>query len=89
MNKKYTSLLVFLSFFLILSFIVVGSYAHFTATVNGNNLASNNVITTGHMEVTYVDGNVVGTTSKMMLGEYVEKHFSVTNTGTVESAYYI
>ena len=81
---KYLSALV-VGLFL----VIATSYAFFTASVSGNNNASTSVITTGIMEVNYVDGNLVGTTSKMMPGDYVTKEFSVVNTGNMETSYSI
>ena len=87
MNKNKKILVVLA--FLIVSLVSVASYAYFVATVTGNNLANNNVIKTGHMAVEYIDGNTIGTTTNMMPGDYIEKHFSVKNTGTLETIYNI
>lgn len=63
------------------------SYAHFFATSTG--VSRTTFIRTGHMEITYVEGNVIGSTTNMLPGQYVEKSFSVQNTGTVDMYYSI
>ena len=85
-NKKL--LLVFLCA-LIVCIISTASYAYFTASVAGNNSAEATVITTGHMEITYAESNVIGTTSNMVPGNHIDKPFTVENTGTVDTAYTI
>ena len=87
MTKKYYKLLTLIVAFLILGLITITSYAYFTANVSGNN-SSNNVITSGYMEITYEDENmdevdVVG----MLPGSVKTKTFQVRNTGTVETNY--
>ena len=85
-NKKL--LLIVVSAFLVCIISTV-SYAYFTATVAGNAQAQATVIQTGHMEVTYAEGNVIGTSSNMLPGNYIEKTFTVENTGTVDTSYSI
>ena len=84
-NNKYTKPLIMIIALLIVALTTVASYAYFTATINGS--ARNNVITTGYMEVTYIDGPEVTTLENMLPGQSVTKTFSVKNTGTVEAYY--
>ena len=85
MSSKYKIALIITGIFLILSMVIVTSYAWFNARVNGEYNAS--VITSGHMEVEYVDGPLIGTSTKMLPGNYVTKSFTVTNTGDVPTVY--
>ena len=85
MKNRYSKMLVIISAFLVLILVTVASYGYFTAIVSSN--SKNMVIETGHMEVTYVNGNEVGTTDNMLPGNYVEKHFSVVNTGNIDAIY--
>ncbi len=87
MDNKYKKPLIMVAAFLVLSLVSITSYAFFTALVNGNSNAQANVITTGHMEVTFLDGDLVGTASNMLPGDYIDKVFSVTNTGNVFALY--
>ncbi|MBE6158610.1 MAG: hypothetical protein E7159_02145 [Firmicutes bacterium] len=85
MNNKKT--ILYILSVLIIALVSITSYAYFTASIGGNATASNTVIVTGYMEVTFENGNVVGTTSNMLPGDYVTLAFSVRNTGTVDTAY--
>ena len=87
MNNNHIKQLVLVIAILIIALASFTSYAYFTADVQGNDTAANNVITTGNMEITYEDGSVIGTTNNMIPGDSIEKHFSVTNTGTVDTVY--
>ena len=87
-NKKTKLLLVAISAFLVMIISTV-SYAYFSATVAGNTTAKTSVIETGNMEVTYNEGAVIGTTTKILPGQYVQKSFTVENTGTVDTTYSI
>jgi hypothetical protein len=87
MNNNHIKQLVLVISILIITLASFASYAYFTADVQGNDTATNNVITTGNMEITYEDGNVIGTTNNMIPGDSIEKHFSVKNTGTVDTVY--
>ncbi len=87
MNNNHIKELTLVISILIITLASFASYAYFTADVQGNDTAANNVITTGNMEITYEDGNVIGTTNNMIPGDSIEKHFSVKNTGTVDSVY--
>ena len=87
MNNNHIKQLILVITILIISLASFASYAYFVANVSGNEQSKQTVITTGNMEVTYVDGNTVGTTSNMIPGDYVEKTFSVTNSGTIDTVY--
>ena len=87
MNNNHIKQLILVISILIITLASFASYAYFTADVQGNDTATNNVITTGNMEITYEDGNVIGTTNNMIPGDSIEKHFSVKNTGTVDTVY--
>jgi hypothetical protein len=87
MAKKYYKILTLIVAFLILGLVMVTSYAYYTANVSGNN-SSNNVITSGYMEITFENDfddeiQVVG----MLPGNTETKRFSVRNTGTTEAYY--
>ena len=88
LNKNKKLLLVAISAFLVMIISTV-SYAYFTASVAGNNSAQATVITTGNMQVTYAEGDIVGITTNMLPGNYIEKSFTVENTGTVDTSYSI
>ena len=88
LNKNKKLLLVAISAFLVMIISTV-SYAYFTASVAGNNSAQATVIQTGHMQVTYAEGDIVGITTNMLPGNYIEKSFTVVNTGTVDTTYSI
>lgn len=85
MDKKYLKPLAMIVLLLILALITVASYAWFSASVNGN--SSTNAITTGHMEVTYDEGQNINLKENMIPGDYITKTFSVTNTGNVFATY--
>ena len=87
MKVKYIKRLVIISALLIIVLVASSSYAFFVVNVNGNSVASESVITTGHMEITYNEGNIIGTTNNMIPGDYIEKYFRVTNTGNVDTYY--
>ncbi len=89
MKNKYIMPVIALAALLILSLVTTASYAYFSANIRGNTSASSNVITSGHMEVTFEDGNVIGVANNMIPGDYIKKAFSVTNTGTVDTLYNI
>lgn len=87
MMKKYYKPLTLIIAFLILGLVTIVSYAYYTANVDGNN-SSNNVITSGYMEITFENDyddeiEVVG----MLPGNTETKRFSVRNTGTTEAYY--
>ena len=87
MNSNHIKQLVLVIAILIITLASFASYAYFTADVQGNDTAANNVITTGNMKITYEDGSVIGTTNNMIPGDSIEKRFSVKNTGTVDTVY--
>ena len=86
MNEHRNLLLVILSI-LFVSITTIASYAYFTANVSGNGIQ--NVVTTGHMEIKYTDGNLIGTNTNMLPGSYIEKQFTVENIGNVPTEYNI
>ena len=88
MKNKYFMPLIAIASVLVLSLVTVASYAYFRGTVDGDT-PQDMVITTGHMNVTYVDGDTIGTKDNMIPGESVSKFFSVKNTGDVMAAYNI
>ena len=69
--------------------LTAGSYAFFTAVVNGNEFSETTVVKSGVMEITFTDGQLIGTPSNMIPGQSIEKRFSVKNTGNVETSYVI
>lgn len=60
------------------------SYAYFTATITSN--ANTTIITSGNMSLKYTDGPEVRLDNAIP-GDTVIKTFSITNTGTVSTAY--
>ena len=84
-NKLKLSILAISCVMLITSF----SYAYFTASVSGNDSASETVVTTGNMQIAYTDGDIIGTPSNMIPGQSIEKTFKVKNTGNVDTSYVI
>ena len=61
------------------------SYAFFSASVAG--ISQEMVITTGHMSVSFSQGNVIGSSDKMIPGQSITIPFEISNTGNV-TAYY-
>ena len=86
LESRKAKLLAIVFALLIVALVTISSYAYFVASVNGNDNASNNVISTGYMEITFSDGPEV-TSDNLIPGNYVEKTFTVTNTGTVPTKY--
>ena len=85
LGLKVRILLILTSIGLVIS-ITSFSYAYFVGQINDGTV-NNNSVTTGVMEVAFIDGELVGTTSNMIPGQSVTKHFSVVNTGTVATRY--
>ena len=85
MNNKYFKPIAIVVAVLVITLTTIASYAFFTANLNSNAQAS--VITTGNMSIQFIDGNLVGLREHMVPGDYVEKHFTVKNTGDVEAYY--
>ena len=82
MNKKVKLLLIATGISLLVA-IFSASYAYFTiSTKTGNE----ETITSGVMALTLADGSKIEK-NFMIPGEYIEKTFSVTNTGNVTAAY--
>jgi|GEM_PF-1946019 len=88
MKNRYFMPLIAIASVLVLSLVTVASYAYFRGTVDGDT-PQDMVITTGNMNVTYIDGNTIGTKENMIPGESMSKFFSVKNTGDVMAAYNI
>ena len=88
MKNKYVMPLIAIASVLVFSLVTMASYAYFTGMVRGDE-PQQTVITTGHMDVTYIDGETIGTKENMIPGESVSKHFSVKNSGDVVAAYNI
>ena len=84
MKTKYKILLSFIGI-LLLTVGISFSYAYFSTLVE-NNTGSENVITSGSMELAYVDGDSV-TLENALPGTVVEKMFSVKNVGTIKTTY--
>ncbi len=85
MKKKYIIMLSIILFLLIASISTGVSFAFFSASVIGNDAVSNNVITTGNMEITYNDGNTIGSNNNLIPGNSIEKSFSIKNTGDIDA----
>ena len=64
--------------------ITATSYAYFSAAVTGS--STDNVVTTGSMEIEFTDGPDVSLDNALP-GQYIEKTFSVKNSGTVDTSY--
>ena len=69
--------------------VTSASYAWFAATVRNDGTPESNIVTTGNMEITYSDGQIIGTPSNMIPGQSITKSFTVRNTGSVETQYVI
>ena len=83
-NKKFHYVIISLLVLVFVVTLTISSYAYFTATVTGT--SNNNVVTTGTMEIEFSDGPQVGL-DNIIPGSYIEKTFSVRNTGTVDTYY--
>ena len=81
-NKKK---LIILSIVLVLLIVVLSSasYAYFTTT---GSTGTEETITSGTMALTFTDGPQINATN-LAPGDYIEKTFSVTNTGTLATTY--
>ncbi|MBE6158609.1 MAG: hypothetical protein E7159_02140 [Firmicutes bacterium] len=88
MMNKYFKLLVVIGAFLILSIATVASFAYYTASVEGNNNANSNVITSGTLSLDFHD-NGEKVVFDAIPGAQIDKMFSVHNNGSVETAYNI
>ena len=89
MKRKYVIILSIILLLLIASLTTGVSFAFFNASVIGNDVASNNVITTGNMEITYNDGSTIGSNDNLIPGNSIEKSFSIKNTGDIVAYYSI
>ena len=84
-SNKTKSLLVFICAFIVCVISTI-SYAYFTASVAGNNNASQTVVQTGNMALLLTDGADVSLENALP-GASVAKTFKVKNTGTVATNY--
>ena len=82
MDKKIKILLLSIGISLLVA-IASTSYAYFTIS---NKTGSEETITSGTMALTLTDGSKIEK-NFMIPGEYIEKIFSVTNTGSVSTTY--
>ena len=74
MNSKYFKPLVLVVSLMIICITSLVSYAYFTASVNGS--SNNNAVVTGHMEVTYDEGQNINLKENMIPGDYITKEFT-------------
>ena len=82
MEKRVKLLLLSIGIALLVA-IISTSYAYFTIS---NKTGSEETITSGTMALTLHDGSKIET-NFMIPGEYIEKSFSVTNTGNLATSY--
>ena len=83
-KKKIPYLIIVLFAIVFLVIISFASYAFFTADIAGT--GSNTIVTTGIMAIDYTDGPDISIYN-VTPGTYIEKTFSVKNTGTVNTKY--
>ena len=88
MKDKKIIILSIVGVLLLVSIVVVTSYAYFTANVSGNKDTNNVVITNGVMALEYKDGDEI-TLANAVPGNSVSKTFTVKNTGNVATNYTI
>ena len=88
MKDKKIIILSIVGVLLLVSIVVVTSYAYFTANVSGNKDTNNVVITNGVMSLEYKDGDEI-TLANAVPGNSVTKTFTVKNTGNVATNYTI
>ena len=88
MKDKKIIILSIVGVLLLVSIVVVTSYAYFTANVTGNKDTNNVVITNGVMSLEYKDGDEI-TLANAVPGNSVSKTFTVKNTGNVSTNYTI
>ena len=90
MKKKEKKILILsiVGVLMLVSIVVVTSYAYFTANVSGNKDTNNVVITNGVMSLEYKDGDEI-TLANAVPGNSVSKTFTVKNTGNVSTNYTI
>ncbi len=70
---------------IIVTLALIGiTYAYFMARIIGNSTSKSISGTLTNLELTYSDGNGLIATSEMMLGDTLEKTFSVQNTGSAK-----
>ena len=81
-DKKFTILLTAIIVCLLIT-IISTTFAYFTIS---NKTGSEETITSGTMRLTLTDGSKVET-ENMLPGDYIEKQFTVTNTGSLATSY--
>ena len=84
-DKKYY-IIGFSLVALLIAITIGASYAYFTATVNNDGDVNPTVITTGHMELLFSDGQDVSALG-LMPGDSVTKTFKVKNIGDVDTVF--
>ena len=82
MNKKLVIVSVAVALLIVVT-ITVSSYAYFTIS---NKEGEETVIKSGTMTLKLTDGNTI-TANNLLPGQYIEKEFSIENTGNIDSAY--
>ena len=85
MKNKYKITLLIISL-IIVTLTTIASYAYFTASVAGNNNVSQNIITSGTMQLLLTDGPKI-TMSNITPGSTVTKTFKVKNIGSLATNY--
>lgn len=83
---KRNKILIQIIIISLFTIIITTSYAYFTASVSGNNLATDNVITAGNMALILNDGVEVSLPDAIP-GSSITKTFSVKNIGDVTTNY--
>ena len=85
-TNKYFYIVSIIIALLIIGITIGTSFAFFTGG-SSSLTGTSSVITSGNLTLELHDGNVIGTTTDMIPGNYVTKQFSVTNTGSQSLAY--
>ena len=87
MENKYIKILIIVAAFLVLSLVTTASYAYFVASLQGNENASNNVITTGDVALYFSDDDLNIKLSNAYPTQSVIKEFGIVNIGNVDTIY--
>ena len=85
MNKK---IIIGISLSFLLLAAIGFTFAYFIADITGNENAEDIIVETGTLSLVYKDGQEL-ILNKAFPGDYVEKVFTVTNTGTLDTEYSI
>jgi len=83
-NNKFSYVIGIVLALVLVTVITYTTYAYFSATVIGN--STNTVLSTGTMAIEFSDGPQVRLNNAIP-GTYVEKTFTVTNVGTIDTYY--